>query len=89
MSEDPKPNEYSEYQKTMMKVAASRTLSNELRHICSLIEETKVMFSSCDEDFEQSEMAKELDSLSSKTFHIGIKMLELYLNLFNKEANTE
>ncbi len=79
----------SEYQKELMKHSTSGTLIHELRHIGHLIDVSVSVFSTCDEDFESSELAKKLNSFSDSAFELTTILSSMRYRIMNKEANNE
>ena len=84
MDEEFKP---TEYQRTVMQAACSRLLSHELRNIQRLIHESKYVLKLCDCEFDNSEIAKKMESADKELFMLEIEMNKMYACLINKEAN--
>ena len=77
----------SEYQKELMKYGTSGTLIHQLRHIGRLIDESASVFSICDEDFENSELAKKLESFSDSALELTTMLSSMRYRVMNKEES--
>lgn len=78
----------TEYQKELMKYGTSGTLVSQLRHIGRLIDESVSVFSTCDEDFEKSKLAKKLASFYDSALELATILASMrYQAINNKEAN--
>lgn len=84
MDEEYRP---SEYQKELMKYGTSGILISQLRHIGHLIDESVSVFSTCDEDFENSKLAKKLASFYNSALELTIILSSMRFRVMNKETN--
>lgn len=74
---------------TIIQVSCYRLLSHELRNIQRLISESKYVLKLCDCEFDNSEIAKKMESADKELFMLEIEMNKMYACLINKEANNE
>lgn len=80
----------TEYQKELMKYGTSGTLINQLRHIGHLIDESVGVFSTCDENFENSKLAKKLASFYDSALELTTILASMRYQVINgKEENNE